>query len=58
MKSVRITEANKLPKLIKPEDFKQMKGMTLEYKGLLRKYKKPKLLEGVHEILNKKISYV
>lgn len=58
LKSVRITEANRLPKLIKPEDFKQMKGMTLEYKGLLRKYKKPKLLEGVHEILNKKISYV
>lgn len=58
LKSVRITEANKLPKLIKPEDFKQMKGMTLEYKGVLRKYKKPKLLEEMHEILNKKISYV
>ena len=58
LKSVRITEANKLPKLIKPEDFKQMEGIRLEYKGLLRKYNKPKLLEEMHEILNKKISYV
>lgn len=60
LKSAKITEANKLPKLIKPEDFKQMQGMRLEYKGLLRKYKKKKLLrlQEVQEILNKKISYV
>ena len=60
MKSAGITEVNKLPKLIKPEDFKQIEGLKLEYKGLLRKYKKPKMLgiEEIQEILNQKISYI
>ena len=60
MKSAGITEVNKLPKLIKPEHFKQIKGLKLEYKGLLRKYKKPKMLgiEEIQEILNQKISYI
>lgn len=60
LKTAGITEANKLPKLIKPEDFKQMQDIRLEYEGLLRKYKKKTILGlgDVQEILNKKISYV
>lgn len=60
MKSAGITEVNRLPKLIKPEDFKQIQGLKLEYKGLLRKYKKPKMLgiEEINELLNQKISYI
>lgn len=60
MKSAGITEVNRLPKLIKPEDFKQIQGLKLEYKGLLRKYKKPKMLgiEEINKLLNQKISYI
>ena len=60
MKSAGIAEVNELPKLIKPEDFKKIQGLKLEYKGLLRKYRKPKMLgiEEIQEILNQKISYI
>ena len=61
LKSSGISEANHLPVLIKPEDFKQLPGLRLEYEGLLRKYKKKKYLklEDVHELIQgKKISYV
>ena len=60
LKSAGVVEANKLPKLIKPEDFKQLENTRIEYEGLLRKYKKKQLLclQEVCEILNQKISYV
>lgn len=59
LKMSGITEVNDLPTIIRPQNFKELKGLRLEYEGLLRKYKKPKLLgiQEVHEILNKKISY-
>lgn len=56
-----VTEINELPQIIKPEDFKKMKGIILEYSGLLRNYKKKKFLR-LNEIQNlvqrNKISYV
>ena len=60
LKSAGIAEVNKLPKLIKPEDFKKLENTRIEYEGLLRKYKKKKILglQEVCEILNPKISYV
>ena len=56
-----IIETNELPEIIKPEDFKSIKGMVEEYSGLLRKYKKKKLnkLLEVSNLLKKNnISYV
>ncbi len=47
-----------LPRVIKPEDFKRIERLELEYQGLLKKYKKrenPKLKEMLQE---KKISYI
>lgn len=35
-----VTEVNELPEIIRPEDFKKLNGIMLEYKGPLRKYKK------------------
>lgn len=60
LKVAGVSEINKLPEIIKPQDFKQIEGLRLEYEGLLRKYKKKKYLklEDVQGILNKKISYV
>lgn len=52
---------NDLPELIRPEDFKKLQGLKLEYKGLLRKYnKKQKInLEEVQNILQgRKIGYI
>lgn len=52
---------NDLPELIRPEDFKKLQGIKLEYKGLLRKYnKKQKInLEEVQNILQgRKIGYI
>jgi len=40
MKVSGISEVNELPEIIRPENFKQLKGIKLEYEGLLRKYKK------------------
>lgn len=50
-----------LPDIIKPEDFKEIDNLKLEYQGLFRKYQKKKLLrlEDMHELMQgKKISYV
>ena len=52
---------NDLPELIRPENFKKLQGLKLEYKGLLRKYnKKQKInLEEVQNILQgRKIGYI
>lgn len=35
-----VTEVNELPEIIRPEDFKKLNGIMLEYKGLLRRYNK------------------
>ena len=56
-----ITEVNELPQIIRPENFKELQGMRLEYEGLLRKYKKKRYLglEEVHNLIQPiKISYV
>ena len=61
LKSSGVSEVKVLPEIIKPEDFKQINGLRLEYEGLLRKYKKKKYLklEEVHQFVKgKKISYV
>lgn len=61
LKAARIPDANNLPEIIKPEDFKQLSGLILEYEGLLRKYKKKKFLrlEDVHALIPKdEIGYV
>ena len=44
LKVMGITEVNELPKIIRPQNFKELKGLRLEYEGLLRKYKKKKYL--------------
>lgn len=56
-----VTEVNELPEIIRPEDFKKLNGIMLEYKGLLRKYKKNRYLklEEVQNLLQRnKIGYV
>ena len=61
LKVIGITEVNKLPQIIRPENFKQLDGMRLEYEGLLKKYKKKKYLglEDVHNLLQRnQIGYV
>lgn len=45
LKMSGVTEVNELPEIIRPENFKDLKGIRLEYEGLLRKYKKKKYLE-------------
>ena len=44
LKVIGVTEVNQLPKIIRPENFKQLQGLRLEYEGLLKKYKKKKYL--------------
>ena len=61
LKVAGVTEVNELPKIIRPENFKQLKGIRLEYKGLLRKYKKKKYLTlaDMHNLIKQnKIGYV
>ena len=55
-----IIETKELPEIIRPEDFKNLKGLEEEYSGLLRKYKKKKLnkLLEVSNLLKNNISYV
>ena len=56
-----ITQVNELPQIIRPENFKQLQGLRIEYEGLLRKYKKKKYLglEEVHNLIKpNKISFV
>lgn len=61
LKTAGITEVNDLPKIIRPQNFKQLQGLILEYEGLLRKYKKKKFL-GLQDVSNlmqrNKIGYV
>lgn len=51
-----------LPEIIKPEDLKKMQGLSIEYEGLFRKYKKKKhlKLDEMHDIIlqPKEIRYV
>ena len=47
LKSSGISEVNELPQIIRPENFKELKGLRLEYEGLLRKYKK-KIYLGIY----------
>lgn len=57
LKSARI-QVGTLPEIIKPEDFKDIDGIKLEYQGLLRKYNKADKI-NIMDILNKnEISYV
>lgn len=61
LKSSGITQVNKLPEIIKPEDFKEIDNLRLEYQGLFRKYSKKKYLrlQDVHDFIQgQKISYV
>jgi len=56
-----ITEVNELPQIIRPQNFKHLQGIRLEYEGLLKKYKKKKYLslEEVHNLIQpNKISFV
>ena len=46
-----ITEVNSLPEIIKPEDFKKLEGLSLEYEGLFKKYEKKKYL-SLEEVCN------
>ena len=60
LKSAGVTSVAGLPKIIKPEDFKNIDRLNLEYKGLLKKYSKrnnPKLKDVIAMINNKK-SYI
>ena len=58
LKSSGINQAFELPEIIKPQDFKSMQGLKLEYRGLLRKYKKHRKI-NIKEIFQvDKISYV
>ena len=58
LKSAGVLEVNKLPLIIKPENFKEIENLKLEYKGLLKKYKKKKDLKIKEILQNKKISYI
>lgn len=61
LKVAGITEINELPEIIKPEDFKNLKDVKIEYQGLLRKYKKKKHmgLEEMQDLVKpNKISFV
>ena len=44
LKVMGVTEVNQLPKIIRPENFKQLQGLRLEYEELLKKYKKKNYL--------------
>ena len=44
LKVIGVTEVNELPRIIRPQNFKELNGLRLEYEGLLRKYKKKKFL--------------
>ena len=44
LKVIGVTEVNELPRIIRPQNFKELNDLRLEYEGLLRKYKKKKFL--------------
>jgi len=61
LKVIGVTEVNELPEIIRPENFKQLQGLRIEYEGLLRKYKKKKYLtlgEVQNLMQRSKIGYV
>ena len=61
LKVMGVTEVNQLPKIIRPENFKQLQGLRLEYEGLLKKYKKKNYLSlgDVQSLVQRnKIGYV
>lgn len=61
LKMAGVSEVNELPEIIRPENFKELQGMILEYEGLLKKYKKKKYLrlQEVQTLLQgNKISYI
>ena len=56
-----VTEVNELPTIIRPENFKELQCIRLEYEGLLKKYKKKKYLslEEVQSLMTRnQIGYV
>ena len=60
LKSAGITSVAELPEIIKPEDFKKIEGLQLEYKWLLKKYikrNKPKI-KDLMKSMNNKMSYI
>ena len=60
LKSAGITSVAELPEIIKPEDFKKIEGLQLEYKGILKKYikrNKPKI-KDLMKSMNNKMSYI
>ena len=57
LKSAGVKNVAELPKIIKPEDFKKLEGLNLEYRGLLKKYSKrnnPKFKDVIAMMNNKK----
>ena len=58
LKTAGINKANELPSIIRPQSFKNIPGLKLEYKGLLRKYKKSNYIDIQNLIKPKKIGYV
>jgi len=61
LKVIGITEVNELPEIIRPQNFKELPGLRLEYEGLLKKYKKKKYLTlgEVHKLMQRSnIEYV
>ena len=44
LKVIGITEVNQLPEIIRPQNFKQLQGLRLEYEGFLINYKKKNYL--------------
>ena len=53
LKVIGVTEVNELPRIIRPQNFKELDGLRLEYEGLLRKYRKKKILSlgEVHNLI-------
>ena len=44
LKDIRLTGVNELPEIIRPQNFKELKGMQLEYEGILKQYNKKKFV--------------
>lgn len=58
LQSAGIASVAELPKIIKPEDFKNIDGLNLEYKGLLKNYPKQTKLKNIIRIMNNKEGYI
>ena len=60
LKSAGVASVVELPEIIKPENFKEIEELQLEYKGVLKKYTKrnnPKIKDLI-KAMNNKISYI